>query len=329
MTDGDVAPDEAAPDEALPAHTPVLLQETIGWLQPQSGGLYIDGTVGLGGHAAAILSCASPDGRLLAIDRDPQALELARRRLAEFGERVVFAQAHFETMGEIAARHGFRGVQGVLLDLGASSLQLDDAGRGFSFQHEGPLDMRMSPDAPTTAAEIVNTWPEEELARIIYGYGEERHSRRVARAIVAARPLWTTRELAAAVARAVGISRRAPARRIHPATRTFQALRIAVNAELEALEAALPQAVTLLAPGGRLAVIAFHSLEDRIVKQFMAREATDCLCPPRAPHCTCGHRATLRRLTRKPMRAGDDEVSRNPRSRSARLRVAERLPGAE
>lgn len=323
MTDGDVAPEAASADTAARAHTPVLLQETIAWLQPQPGGLYIDGTVGAGGHAASILAHASPDGRLLAIDRYPQALDVARQRLAEYGERVVFVQARFDAMAEVAARYGFAGVQGVLLDLGVSSLQLDDAQRGFSFQQEGPLDMRMGPDAPTTAAAIVNTWPEEELARIIYTYGEERRSRRVARAIVAARPLRTTRELADAVAHAVG-----GGGRIHPATRTFQALRIAVNGELEALEAVLPQAVALLAPGGRLAVIAFHSLEDRIVKQFMAREATDCVCPPRQPYCTCGHRATIRRVTRKPVRAGEAEIARNPRSRSARLRVAERLPEA-
>ena len=319
---------EAASTPAKPAHIPVLLQETMDWLQPRPGGRYIDATVGLGGHSAAILERSSPDGRVLAIDRDPRALELARQRLAEFADRVVWAQARFDAMAEIAAEHGFQDAQGVLLDLGVSSLQLGDAERGFSFQEEGPLDMRMGPDAPTTAEEIVNAWPEEELARVIYTYGEERRSRRVARAIVAARPLRTTRELAAVVARAVRGGGRSSGGRIHPATRTFQALRIAVNAELESLEAALPEAVELLAPGGRLAVIAFHSLEDRIVKQFMARESTDCACPPGQPDCTCAHRATLRRLTRKPVRAGEDEVGRNPRSRSARLRVAERLPEA-
>jgi len=328
VTDG-----RAAVQASQTLHTPVLLQETMAWLQPRPGGLYIDGTIGMGGHAEAILERSSPDGRLLAIDRDPQALDLAQQRLAAFGDRVVFERARFDAMAEVAARHGFAGVQGVLLDLGVSSLQLSDAERGFSFQQEGPLDMRMGPDAPATADEIVNTWPEVELARIIYTYGEERRSRRVARAIVAARPLRTTLDLATVVARAVGrggrtSGGRSPRERIHPATRTFQALRIAVNGELEALEAALPQAVALLAPGGRLAVIAFHSLEDRIVKQFMARESTDCVCPPRQPQCTCGHRATVRRLTRKPVMADDAEIARNPRSRSARLRVAERLPEA-
>jgi len=317
---------EGTGERPAPVHVPVLLAETMDGLQPRPGGLYIDGTVGLGGHAAAILERSSPDGRLLAIDRDPQALEQARWRLAQFGDRVVLAQARFDALGKVASRYGFRSVQGILLDLGVSSLQLEDAERGFSFQHDGPLDMRMGPDAPITAEEIVNTWAEEELAHILYAYGEERRSRRVARAIVEARPLRTTRELATVVAKAVGGGGRSSSGRIHPATRTFQALRIAVNAELEALEAGLPQATALLAPGGRLAVIAFHSLEDRIVKQFMARESTDCLCPPRQPTCTCGHRATLRRVTHKPVRPGAEEVARNPRSRSARLRVAERLP---
>jgi len=321
MTEVDLAPEGGAP-----SHIPVLLHETLSWLDPQPGGRYVDATVGLGGHAAEILARATPGGRLLAIDRDPEALREARARLAAYGDRIMFAQARFDALDEIARREGFERVQGVLLDLGVSSLQLDAAERGFSFQQEGPLDMRMGPDASITAAEIVNRWPEDELARIIYTYGEERRSRRVARAIVAARPLRTTRELADVVARAAGGGGRTAVGRLHPATRTFQALRIAVNGELEALEAVLPQAAGLLAPGGRLAVIAFHSLEDRIVKQFMARESTDCICPPRQPYCTCGHRATLTRLTRKPVRAREEEVSRNPRSRSARLRVAERLP---
>lgn len=303
-----------------PRHVPVLLQEVVEGLRPAPGGRYIDGTVGLAGHARALLAASAPDGRLLAIDRDPEALAIARRELVEFGDRVTFARGQFRDLAELARRAGMDGCDGILLDLGVSSLQLDRPERGFSFREEGPLDMRMGPDAPTTAEEIVNAWPEEEVARLIGEYGEERRARRVARAIVAARPIRTTTELADVVARAVGRTRR-----IHPATRTFQAIRIAVNDELGSLEAALPQAVGLLRPGGRLAVIAFHSLEDRVVKRFIARESRDCVCPPRVPVCVCGHPATLTPITKKPVRATADEVARNPRSRSARLRIAERL----
>ena len=289
-------------------------------LQPASGQDLIDGTVGLGGHARGLLERTAPHGRLLGIDRDPEALDIARVELAEFGERAVLCEGEFRRLAALAREAGFGPVDGILLDLGMSSLQLGRPERGFSFQEEGPLDMRMSPQAELTAAEIVNEWPAEELAHVVYQYGEERHSRRVARAIVAARPLHTTRDLARVVARAVG---RVP-RGIHPATRTFQALRIAVNAELESLEEVLPQAVALLKPGGRLAVISFHSLEDRIVKQFVVRESKDCVCPPRMPVCVCHHVATLTRVSRRPLQATPEEVAGNPRSRSARLRIAER-----
>jgi 16S rRNA (cytosine1402-N4)-methyltransferase len=301
-------------------HIPVLYSQVMEWLDPRPGRSYIDATVGLGGHAAGVLERSAPDGRLLAIDADPQALAYARQRLAPFGERVVFVQSYYTDLKRIARRTGFEQVDGILFDLGVSTLQLQAAERGFSFQSNAPLDMRMGPDADTTAEEIVNTWPEEELSRIIYVYGEERHARRVARAIVANRPIRSTGELAALVARVVGY-----AGKIHPATRTFQALRIAVNRELEGLTETLPDALELLATGGRLAVISFHSLEDRIVKQFMARESQDCICPPSIPQCVCEHRATLRRLTKKPIRPSDEEVDRNPASRSARLRIAERL----
>ncbi len=303
-----------------PLHIPVLYEAALSWLDPKPGGQYIDATVGLGGHARGILERSAPDGRLLALDRDPAALALARAQLAVFGPRVVLVAGCYADLAAIARQQGFAKVQGILFDLGVSSLQLDDPSRGFSFQYDGPLDMRMGPDAELTAAEIVNRWPEQELARILYTYGEERRARQVARAICAHRPLHTTGELAALVAKVVGHSGK-----IHPATRTFQALRIAVNGELEALEQALPQAVGLLAEGGRLVVIAFHSLEDRIVKQFMAREAQDCICPPGLPQCVCGHVATLRRLTKKPIVPDADEIQRNPRSRSARLRAAQRL----
>jgi 16S rRNA (cytosine1402-N4)-methyltransferase len=308
----------AAPSSTV--HIPVLYDEVLAWLRPVPGGRYIDATVGLGGHAEGLLERSAPDGRLLALDADPQALARAQERLAPYAERVTFVQARHVQLADVARQRGFGRVDGVLLDLGVSSLQLDDAARGFSFQEDGPLDMRMGPDVALTADELVNTWSERELSRIIYEYGEERHARRVARMLCAERPFHGTRELAAVVARAVG-----PSGRIHPATRTFQALRIAVNDELGSLEAVLPQAVALLAPGGRLAVIAFHSLEDRIVKQFIVREERDCVCPPRVPRCVCGHVATLHRLTKKPVVAMDDEVARNPRSRSAHLRVAEKL----
>ena len=290
------------------------------WLRPGPGRSYIDATVGLGGHARGILERSSPDGLLLALDVDAQALGYARQALSGFGPRVVFVQGRHVDLAAIARQNGFGQVDGVLLDLGVSSLQLGDSVRGFSFQEDGPLDMRMGDDQELTAAEIVNTWPESELARIIYEYGEERYARRVARAICAGRPWRSTLELAALVARAVGY-----AGKIHPATRTFQALRIAVNGELAALQSVLPQSLDVLAPGGRLLVISFHSLEDRLVKQFMVRESKDCICPPGVPRCVCGHVARLARLTKKPIQASGEEITLNPRSRSARLRVAERL----
>ncbi|MER3400269.1 MAG: 16S rRNA (cytosine(1402)-N(4))-methyltransferase [Thermoflexus sp.] len=302
-------------------HIPVLLREVLDGLKVQPGGRYIDATVGGGGHAAAILERSAPDGRLLGIDRDPEVLERARERLRPFGERVVLAQGSYAELRRLAVRYDFLEVDGILFDLGLSSWQLSDPHRGFSFQIEGPLDMRYDPGQGIPASEIVNRWPEKELAALIRRYGEERYARRIARAIVRHRPIRTTTELAALIARTVGWGRDD----LHPATRTFLALRIAVNDELSALEQALPQAVSLLKPGGRLAVIAFHSLEDRIVKTFFQREARDCLCPPQVPVCTCGHRATLRLITRKPIRPSEEEVRVNPRARSARLRIAERL----
>ena len=301
-------------------HISVLYQAVLEYLSVKPGNSYLDGTVGVGGHASAILNASSPDGRLLAMDCDPAALSFAGERLAQYGDRVVFVRSSFDQMGEQAARLGFGQLDGILLDLGLSSRQLDDPARGFAFRHDGPLDMRLDPDAELTGASLVNECSQDELANIIYRFGEERDSRRIARAIVAARPLSTTGELARIVSSAV----RRRERKIHPATRTFQALRIAVNRELEALSTALPQALPLLRPGGRLAVIAFHSLEDRIVKQFFRREAQDCVCPPDQPVCTCVHQATLDILTQRPIRPSADEVGRNSRSRSARLRVAER-----
>lgn len=305
-------------------HIPVLYDEVLAGLQVQPGGRYIDATVGAGGHAAGILEASAPDGQLLGLDADPEAVAYARERLRGFGQRAAFWVGNFRHLGTVARALDFTNVDGILMDLGLSSRQLQDAMRGFAFGQEGPLDMRLDPSRGQTAADLVNTLPERKLADLLWRYGEERHSRRIARAIVAARPVTRTDELAELVARILG--RR---EKIHPATRTFQALRIAVNEELDALEEALPQARDLLQPGGRLAVIAFHSLEDRLVKQFYRTESKDCLCPPEVPICSCDHRATLKEVTRKPIRPSNQEVARNPRSRSARLRLAERLPDAD
>lgn len=304
-------------------HQPVLYNEIIHALQPQSSNSYVDGTLGAGGHARGILEASFPDGRLLGMDVDPQALAVAQERLAEFGSRAVIIQASYTTLSEQLDELGWDKVDGILLDLGLSSMQVDTPERGFSFKADAPLDMRFDPRNPATAADLVNYLPEKELADLIYQYGEERRSRQIARAIVKARPIETTQELAQLVARAV----RGGRQDIHPATKTFQALRIAVNQELESLETVLPQAVASLNPGGRLAVIAFHSLEDRIVKQFFRQESRDCICPPRQPVCTCNHQATIREITRRPIMPQDKEIQENPRARSARLRVAEKISG--
>jgi 16S rRNA (cytosine1402-N4)-methyltransferase len=304
-------------------HLPVLYNEIIHAMQPHRGGLYVDGTVGAGGHAWGILQAGNPDSHLLGLDVDPQALKLAFDKLAEFGERVHIVRASYTTLLSQLAVLKWLHVDGILLDLGLSSLQLDSQARGFSFQTDAPLDMRFDPDGKTSAADLVNYLDEMELADLLFRFGEEHQSRQVARAIVNARPISTTLHLAKVVAQVTSGGKSG----IHPATRTFQALRIAVNGELEALEVVLPQTVEALKPGGRLAIIAFHSLEDRKVKQFMRRESRDCICPPRQPVCTCGHKATLREVARKPERPQEDEIRNNPRSRSARLRVAERIEG--
>lgn len=301
-------------------HTPVLYKEIIHALQPHRDGLYIDGTVGAGGHAWGILEASSPSGRLLGMDLDPQALELARQKLAPYGDRVVLVRASYVTLLDQLHILGWGLVDGILLDLGLSSMQLDTAERGFSFQHDAPLDMRFDPQAPETGADLVNHLAERDLADLIFKYGEDRNARRIAREIVRSRPISTTGQLAEIVRRAT------PGRqgKIHPATRTFQALRIAVNRELEAIETVLPRAVRALKPEGRLAVISFHSLEDRIVKQFFRQESRDCICPPEQPVCTCGHKATLTEITRSPLIAAENETNQNPRARSAKLRVSER-----
>jgi 16S rRNA (cytosine1402-N4)-methyltransferase len=302
------------------AHIPVLYDQVLEGLRLKPEGRYIDATVGTGGHAAGILERSEPNGRLLGLDADREAILFAARALEPFGDRAILHQANFRQLESIATSVGFEAVDGILMDLGLSSRQLDAAERGFAFSKEGPLDMRLDQGKGPSAADLVNQLPEKELADLIWRYGEERHARRIARAIVTNRPFTTTGHLADLIARTIGQSER-----IHPATRAFQALRIAVNAEMDALAEALPQARDLLLPGGRLVVISFHSLEDRQVKRFFRQEARDCICPPELPICSCEHTATLRTVTRKPIRPSDDEIARNPRSRSARLRIAERL----
>ncbi len=293
---------------AAPTHIPVLLEETIGALDVQPGGRYIDCTIGPGGHAAAILERSSPGGQLLGIDADPRAIKMAKSRLEAYGDSVLLVNQNFANLRSICLKHGFFPVHGILFDLGLSSVQLERNNRGFSFQHDARLDMRLSPRQEVTADVIINSSPENQLAKIIRAYGEERHSQRIARHIVRRRPINTSLQLARAVEEAVG-GRRG---RIHPATRTFQALRIAVNQELENLESALEQAVDLLGFGGRLVVISYHSLEDRIVKQFMRQRAI-------------GDEPSLSLINKKVITPSLAEVHYNPRSRSARLRAAERI----
>jgi 16S rRNA (cytosine1402-N4)-methyltransferase len=307
--------------EAREPHRSVLYHEIILAISPKNSGNYVDATVGAGGHAWGILEASSPSGKLLGLDLDPQALALANQRLAEFKGRFTLVQASYTTLREQLQRIGWDSVQGVVLDLGVSSMQLDTPERGFSFLKDGPLDMRFGPSQTTTAADLVNHLSEQDLADLIWKYGEDRSSRKIARAIVQGRPFSTTLQLAQAIEKHVGRSKD----RLHPATRTFQALRITVNQELQSIAETLPIAVEVLAPGGRLAVISFHSLEDRLVKQFCRRESRDCICPPEQPVCTCGHRASIKEITRHPIITGETELQTNPRARSARLRVVEKL----
>jgi 16S rRNA (cytosine1402-N4)-methyltransferase len=326
----DMEANNATPGGPTPeatGHRPVLLHPLIESLQPQPGQRYIDGTFGAGGYTAALLERVRPGGRILAIDRDPAAIRLASQTFASDPE-VVPAQGNFAAMEDIAAAHGMGAVDGVVLDLGISSVQLDDPARGFSFRFDGPLDMRMdgSGSGGRSAADIVNEWSEEDLTALVRTYGEERFARGIAGAIVRARsvePLTTTTQIRELVERTV--PRRFWPKRIHPATRTFQALRIEVNSELESLAAGLQAAIRILRPGGRLGVVSFHSLEDTIVKNALHVAAQNCLCPPQQTHCTCAHRASLLLLSRKAIKPDAVELAANPRSRSARLRVAEKL----
>ena len=302
-------------------HQPVLYKEIIHALQPRRAGRYVDGTLGAGGHARGILEASAPDGRLLGLDLDPQALALARKTLAPYEGRIHLAQASYTSLSTQLAQLHWEAVDGILLDLGASSMQFDTPERGFSFLHDAPLDMRFGPQVLQTAADLVNKLSERELADLIYQYGEERNSRKIAHAILKARPLQTTRELVAVIE---SVSPRR-GERVHPATRTFQALRIAVNEELTSIAEVLPQAMAALSAEGRLAVISFHSLEDRIVKDFFRQQSKDLLNPPYERIYEVERKATLKEINRKPIMPSEAEVKSNPRARSAKLRIVEKL----
>jgi 16S rRNA (cytosine1402-N4)-methyltransferase len=322
---GHVTPPLSIPPPAgAAAHLPVLLEESLAALDVRPGGRYIDATLGGGGHAEAILEHSSPDGMLLALDRDGEAVDAARRRLGRFGSRLVALHRNFSRVEEAAREEGFPQVDGILFDLGFSSLQMDDPARGLSFRADAPLDMRLDRSEGITARQIVNSWSRDDLARLFRDLGEEPQARRIAAAILERRqkaPLETTGQLASLVAEAVGRS----GGRIHPATRVFQALRMAVNGELEHLRRALPAATALLRAGGRLVVISFHSLEDRTVKEYIRAMTGRCSCPPHQPVCTCRPRAILSPVGKGTVKPSAEEVRRNRRSRSARLRAAVKL----
>ena len=300
--------------------------EVLAALSPKSGGIYVDGTLGGAGHAGLILSASAPDGMLIGFDRDAEAIAVAGERLAPFGQRARLFQRNFSSIAATLSEIGVEAIDGFVLDLGVSSHQLDREERGFSFMHDAPLDMRMDRGSGPSAAELVNTLAEEELSRIISQYGEERWAKRIASFMVKARaerPIATTLELVDLIKGAIPKAKWEE--RLHPATRTFQALRIAVNEELKSLEDGLADLLRLLAKGGRGAVISFHSLEDRIVKESFREAASGCSCPKGLPGCVCGRVPQCKVVTRKPLRAGDEEVAANPRSRSARLRVVEKI----
>lgn len=302
-------------------HIPVLLKESLENLIVKPNGTYVDATLGGGGHAKAILE-AAPNVRLIGIDRDAEAIEAARAELKAFGDRVEFVHSNFSRLNTISELRNSK-LDGMLFDLGLSSHQIDSGRRGFSFQTDAPLDMRMDSSMKISAKDIVNDSSPEELEKIIREYGEERYYRRVARAIAKARPLVSTLELADVIRRSIpGTS---PVNKTKSVARVFQAFRIAVNGELESLKSALNDAIDLLAPKGRIVVISYHSLEDRIVKDFFKLAATGCVCPPKQPVCTCGHKKTVRIITKKPITPYPEETLRNPRARSAKLRAAEKL----
>ena len=307
-------------------HIPVMLEPVMRLLSCRGGGVYVDTTLGGGGYARAILEASAPDGILLALDWDAEALVRAGKSLQEYGPRLFLKQANFTDLSDVLRELGLGDADGIVMDLGVSSFHLEDAGRGFSFQHNGPLDMRMDQRKERTAADLVNNLSEEDLRNLIHDLGEERWARRIARAMVARRRVSVfsrTRELADLIQGVVPKSR--DALRIHPATRTFQALRMVVNSELENLRLFLAYVLDVLQPGGRLVIVAFHSLEDRIVKQQFRTWANPCQCPPRLPRCQCTGTPLVRLLTRKVLRPGSEELELNPRSRSAKLRAVAKL----
>jgi 16S rRNA (cytosine1402-N4)-methyltransferase len=310
-------------------HTPVLLREAVDLIAPRPGGVYVDGTLGAGGHAAEILKRSAPDGILIGLDQDSEAVERAKAALAAYGDRVIIRQANYRDLPQVLAALGRDAVDGVLLDLGISWFHIKTPERGFSFQLDGSLDMRMDTSRPRTAADLINDLSRDELAKIIREYGEDRRAGAIARAIEKARarrPITSTVQLAEIVS---SVFPPYPPRRIHPATLTFQALRIAVNDELGALREGVSRAIPLLSAGGRIAVITFHSLEDRVVKQAFVAAAKSCICPPKLPVCSCGIKPALKILTQRPILAGPAEVEMNSASRSAKLRAAEKLPQEE
>ena len=304
-----------------PKHKPVLYHEILIGLDPKNPHRYIDATLGAGGHAWGILNASSPKGELFGLDVDPTAIALAKEQLSDFKKRINIVQGSYTTLLEQLERIGWDKVQGIVLDLGVSSMQIDTPSRGFSFLKDGDLDMRFSPAFENTAADIVNTYKEEDLAKIFWQYGEERKSRVLAKAIIKERPFYRSLELSDFIKKIIGKQQY----KIHPATRVFQALRIEVNKELEALNRVLPQTINALSSGGRVAIISFHSLEDRLVKQFFKLESKDCICPSGQPICNCGHKAKIKEVNRKPIRPTEKEIEANPRARSARLRIAQKL----
>ena len=308
-------------------HIPVLLSEVIHYIQPYSGGVYLDCTVGLGGHAAAILEASSPDGKIIGIDWDKKALTIARSNLNRFHDRVILVQDNFVNVDAILDAHGIALVDGILMDLGISALQLETPSRGFSFLHSGSLDMRMDVRIPYSAEHVINTKGKGELTDIFYRFGEERWARKIASAIVQERekyPVTNTRQLAKIIERVVPKAQRKS--RLHPATKIFQALRIYVNRELDNLKRGLQNAIAKLKPNGAICVISFHSLEDRIIKRTFRFLSQKCICPPEVPICVCNHKPSLQLLTKKPVVPQSEEIQQNPRARSAKLRAAIALP---
>jgi 16S rRNA (cytosine1402-N4)-methyltransferase len=330
MKNRDTRSNDSSNSEFIPnlVHVPVLLRETIDLLAPRPGGVYVDGTLGAGGHAAEILKRSAPDGIVIGLDQDPEAITRCKTNLAEYGDRVIIRQENYRDLPAVLSELGYEAVDGVLLDLGISWFHLKTPERGFSFMMDGPLDMRMDTSRPGTAADLVNGLSRDELAKIIREYGEDHRANAIARAIEKARargPITSTVQLAEIVS---SVFPPYPPRRIHPATLTFQALRIEVNDELGAIRDGVSRIIPLLKPGGRFAVIAFHSLEDRVVKQAFVASAKGCTCPPKMPMCACGKKPVVKILTQRPVIAGPEETDRNPASRSAKLRVAEKLEQA-